>query len=49
MPLMTSLGEPFSVVGGFFKYSVEKLIPIRYFITWKTTEYVGYDAAQSYE
>ena len=45
---MNELDEPFSAVDGSFKSSVEKLIPIRNILPWKTTEPIGYDFVRSY-
>ena len=44
---MTEPDEKFSGVGGAFKSSVDKLIPIRGLIPRKTTKYVGYDVVRS--
>ena len=48
IPLVTELDEPFCVVDGVFKLSVDKLITIRDLLPWKTTESMGYSAIRSY-
>ena len=49
IPQRTELDEPFSGVEGSFKLYVDKLIPIRDLLPWKTSESVGYDIVRSYE
>ena len=46
---MTEIDGPFSRVDGTFKSSVDKLIPIRDLLPWKTTEYVVNDVVRPYE
>ena len=45
---MTELDEPFIGVDGAFKLHVDKLISIHGLLTWKTTEYVGFNVVHSY-
>ena len=46
---MNELDEPFSVVDGVFKSSVEKSIHIHDLLPIKTTESMGYDVVRFYE
>ena len=46
---MTEIDAPFRGVDGYFKNYVDKLIPIRDLLLWKTTESVGYDVVWSQE
>ena len=49
IPLTTELDETFSIVDVEFKFSIDKLIPIRNLPPWKTTELMEYGVVQSYE
>ena len=46
---MTEFVGPFFGVDGAFKSSVNKLIPILYFLPWETTESIRYGVVWSYE
>ena len=47
MPIAAEFVEPFILVYGAFKSSVDNLIPIMCFLLWKKTESMGYDVVQS--